>query len=354
MDDKIYFIGLLIVGILGAFIGLSLVSGISSGSLSFSSPSDLFASVFAAVETDWSSNIGQVLITFDNFKNSHQEIIDKNNGTKIFDVSSYLKNNMFWMGTDHGLFLSRDGGLTWNRFNSSNNEINSQSFVFKVLPASGNGEDFFISVFSNGKGTVYQTWDYFFHLKKLMDFDGEAAYDIYRSGNYLYFGMSTGQVIRYNLLNSQTRVVNAFSSPIIKIYYPGDGNFYLLLKDGSFEKGTSLSSSFSRIKIPGGWFFGSSPAKNVAFGKGVIYILTGGGIQASYDGGETFSLLKHIPILKKQIDAIGYNNGALYVASGQNLYLSYDGGGNWNIVELNNQFKVSQFYFSGGRIILSM
>lgn len=353
MDDKIYFIGLLIVGAIGALVGLSLIGGATSGNI-IANPSDIFASVFAAVETDWSSSVGQFLITFDNFGNFHQEILDENNKTRIFDVNSYLKYNMFWIGTDHGLFLSRDGGLTWNRFSSSNGEINDQSFVFKVLPASGNGEDFFISVFSNGQGTIYQTWDYFFHLKKLMGFDGEAAYDIYRSGNYLYFAMSTGQIIRYNLANGQTRVVNAFSSPVLKIYYPGDGSFYLLLKDGTLEKGDTLASSFHKIGIPRGWLFGSNPAKNVAFDSGTIYVLTAGGIQASYDGGKTFSLLKRIPILKKQIDAMGMSNGALYVASGQNLYISYDGGENWKIIEMNNQFKASQFYFTGGRVLLSM
>lgn len=353
MDDKIYFIGLLIVGVIGAFIGLSLINGAVSGNI-IANPSDLFASAFAAVETDWTSNVGQFLITFDNFGNFHQEILDQNNNVRIFDVDSYLKYNMFWIGTDHGLFLSRDGGLTWNGFTSSNNEINSQSSVFKVLPASGNGEDFFISVFSNGQGTVYRTWDYFFHLQPLMDFKGEAAYDIYRSGNYLYFAMSTGQIIRYNLTNDQTRVVNAFSSPVLKIYYPGDGSFYLLLKDGTLEKGDTLASTFKKISIPGGWLFGTSPAKNIAFDNGTIYVLTNTGIQASYDGGKTFSLLKHIPILKKQIDSMGVNKGILYVISGQNLYISYDGGGNWKIIEMNNQFKASQFYFTGGRILLSM
>jgi hypothetical protein len=353
MDDKIYFIGLLIVGAIGAFIGLSLISGAPSGNI-IANPSDLFASAFAAVETDWTSSVGQFLITFDNFGNFHQEMLDENNRVRIFDVNSYLKYNMFWIGTDSGLFLSRDGGLTWDRFSSSNNEINDQSFVFKVLPASTNGEDFFISVFSNGRGTVYRTWDYFFHLQKLMDFDGEAAYDIYSSGNYLYFAMSTGQIIRYNLANDQTRVVNAFSSPVLKIYYPGDGSFYLLLKDGSLKKGDTLDSKFQKINIPGGWLFGSNPAKNVIFDNGTIYVLTTGGIQASYDGGKTFNLLKHIPILKKQIDAMGVNRGALYVVSGQNLYISYDGGENWKIIEINNQFKASQFYFTGGRILLSM
>jgi len=152
MDDKIYFIGLIIIGGIGVLIGLSVFSsGFSSGSLA-ASPMDLFTSAFAAVETDWSSSVGQFLVTFDNFKNSHQEILSPNNPIKIFDfyVDNQSKDKTAWIGTDHGLFLSRDGGLTWDQFTSSNNEISGQSMVFKVLSASSGGGDFFVSVFLDG------------------------------------------------------------------------------------------------------------------------------------------------------------------------------------------------------------
>ena len=353
MEDNVYFIGLIVVGAIGALIGLSIVGGgFSANSLS-ANPLDIFSSVFASVQTDWSSSVGQIMISFDNFNNSHQIILDEKSQIKIFDVASYLKQNMMWIGTDKGLFLSRDGGLTWNRFSSSNGEINPQSMVFKVLPASGNGEDFFISVFSNRKGAGYRTYAYFFNHQEVMDFDQEGAYDIYSSGNYLYFAMSTGQIIRFNLSTNESTVVNAFSSPILKIYRPGDGYFYLLLKNGTILRGGTLSGKFTAINAPGNWLFGSTPVKNVVFDSGSIYILTKDGVQVSYDSGESFALLKHIPILKNQVDAIGLHNGVLYVISVQNLYISKDGGINWKIVPLGNEFKAGQFYFTGGRILLS-
>ena len=139
MEDTLYFIGLVIIGGILIVFGFSFLGGNISGDFLSQGPSGLFASAFAAVETDWSSSVGQFLITFDDFKNSHQEILDPSAKLKVFDVSGQLKKNIMWVATDHGLFLSRDGGLTWNNFTSSNNEINSGSLVFKILPASGNG-----------------------------------------------------------------------------------------------------------------------------------------------------------------------------------------------------------------------
>lgn len=354
MDDNLYFIGLVFIAGFLVIFGISMVSG-SLGNALAGGGSGFFASAFAAVETNWTSSVGQFLITFDNFKNSHQAVLDEGAPVKVFDVSGLSQKNVMWSGTDHGLFLSRDGGLTWNRFTSSNNEINSSSLVFKILPASNNSEDFFISVFSNGQGAVYRTYDYFFNLEKLMDFDGEGAYDIYRAGNYLYFAMSTGQIIRYNTITAESRVVNVFSSPVIKIYYPGDGYFYVLLKDGTLTRANTLADKFQKISIPGGgWLFGSNPTKNVVFDSGSMYILTGNGAYASYDSGKTFSLLKRIPIIKNSVDALGVNNGVLYIVSQNKLYISHDGGENWSITQLNNQFKAFQFYFVGQRAIISM
>ncbi|HPW34229.1 MAG TPA: hypothetical protein PK367_00495 [Candidatus Paceibacterota bacterium] len=354
MDDKIYFIGLIILGGIGIIMGLSVISGAGFSNPFASGSEGLFASAFAAVETSWVSSVGQFLITFDDFKNSHQEILDEKTSLKVFDVDGFLQKNVMWVATDNGLFLSRDGGLTWNRFVSSNNEIDADTMVFKVIPASSNGEDFFISVFNGNVGTVYRTYDYFFHLEKLMDFDNEGAYDIYRQGNYLYFGMSTGQIIRYNLSTRESKVINVLTSPVLKIDYSKDGNFYLLLRNGSLMKGATLASKFEKVKIPGDWFFGSSPIKNVVFDNGVIYILTKDGVFVSYDSGIKFELLKHIPILKKKVDVLGVNNGAIYVVSDKKMYISHDGGDEWSIIYLSNEFKASSIYFVKNRIIVSM
>lgn len=345
------FLVLIIVAVVGIFFGLS---G-NNSALGISNGNGLFASVFAAAETNWSDGVGQFLVSYDDFKNIHKAVLNKNNDIKVFDIDGYPKENLMYASTDQGLFISRDGGLTWNSFTSSNYEINASSIIFKILPASSNGEDYFISVFSGGRGVVYRTYDYFFHLEKLIDFDNEAVYDMYQQGNSLYLAVSNGQIIHLNLKNGQSRVVNVFSSPVLKIYKPNGLGFYLLFKSGNIGKSQSLEGKFEKINLPGGGFFSSPKVSLLQFdSNGIMYVLNEEGIFKSLDGGGNYSLMKEIPIQKKTIDAMGLNNGKIYVVSDKKMFTSSDGGKNWKIDDLGNSFKISSFYFVNQRIIMSM
>lgn len=356
MDDLLIFILVLCAAAVVIFFGASYLGiSIDNPLADMFDGSGLFASALAAVETDWSSSVGQFLISFDHFKNIHQVIVDDSAPLKVFDVDGNLRENQLYASTDRGLFLSRDGGLTWNRFTSSNNEINSSSMVFKVLPASGNGEDYFISVFDGTKGYVYRTWDYFFHLDPLISFDNEAAYDMYRSGNSLYIAVSNGQLIHYHLATKESRVVNVLSSPIIAIKQSPTGIFFLLLKSGSVMYGTHLEKPFKKLAAPGGGFLFAPKVSAIHIDSdGTIYSLNAQGIWVSYNNGSSYALLKHIPIQKTRIDAFGVSRGVLYAVSGTKMYRSTDGGTNWTITELNNSMRINHFFFIGGRAILSM
>ena len=352
MDDKVIFFILIILAVVGVWVGL----GFSGGSLiSSQNSSGFLASAFAMVETDWAtSEIGQFFISFDDLGTVHQEVLDKNSNVKIFDIDGFMAKNLMYISTDKGLFLSRDGGLTFNRFISSNNELNAGTNVFKVIPGSDNGEDYFISAYLNGKGVVWRTYDYFFHLEHLIDFEKEAVYDMYKQGNFLYMAVSNGQIIRFNLVTKESSVVNVFKSPVLRIKKTPYG-FYLLFKSGNIGKGTSLDGKFEKLEIPGGTFLSSPKVTNFQFSQnGTMYILDSEGVYVSYDGGKKFTLLKHIPIQTKEIDSIGVNRGKIYVVSKHKVYTSSDGGINWKIEEVPNDFQINSIYFVDGRIIMSM
>ncbi|KKS83096.1 MAG: hypothetical protein UV58_C0001G0023 [Candidatus Wolfebacteria bacterium GW2011_GWC1_43_10] len=349
--DKVIVFFLIIVAVVGIYLGLT-TGGQSLGLLGDSSP--LFASASAMVETDWTESVGEFLISFDNFKNFHRAILEPNLSIKVFDMDGVFPGNLIYAATDRGLFLSRDGGLTWDHFISSNNEINSGSIVFRVIPASASGEDYFISVFKDNRGVVYRTYDYFFHLEKLMDFDDEAAYDLYRSGNYLYLAISNGQLIRFNLETKEAKVVNAFSSPVVKIYRSINGYFFLLFKSGTVARSADLEGEFKKINLPGGTLFSSPGAKRLDLDQvGNLYLLNRDGLFVSHDDGKSFVPFKHLPVQEKKLDAFAAYGRKIYVVVKNKIYTSSDGGENWKIDDLPNQFQVSSFYFAGERVILS-
>ncbi len=363
MGEKLSYILLLVVAVIGVFFGLGGGAGmlVPSGS---SSGNGLFASAFAMVETNFGASIkeGVFLISFDNFKNVYTTILDKSQATKIFDVDGASPQTTFYVATDHGLFLSNDGALTFNRFVTSNNEINANSIVYRVVPFSNTGKDFFVSVYTNSVGTVYSTNDYFFHLTKVVDFQGEAAYDLMASGNTLYIALSNGQLIHYNRSNQEMRVVEAFSSPVIKIQRGPDGTVYLMLKSGAVKTASSLEGPFGTLRAPsgGGFFafifpFWSSPMTQLDFdGAGRLYALNSQGVWKSADKGAHWELLTTIPIQTKNIDTVAVHNGIVYVVSGARMYVSRDFGRNWKIQDLQNQFKISNIFFVRDRIIMGM
>jgi len=354
MDDKIIFAAFLIVAVIGVFIGLSTSVGV--GVVSFGENGNgLFASAFAAVSTDLSSTVGQFLISFDDFENIHQVVLDQAVPVKVFDIASHLPTNRMYAGTDRGLFMSRDGGLTWNRLKTYANEISQDALVFRLVPLSSNGNEYLLSVFQNNVGTVYITRDAFFTLEKIVDFDDEAPYDMRLIENRLYLAMSNGQLTLYDIARDHARVVNTFKEPIVRIDTPSDGYVYLLLKNGSLLKGQSLLSDFRAVKVPGGSFFRSALVKNLEWDNvGTLYVHTQNGMLRSSDSGATFETIKSIPMVEDRIDAIAVHENVIYVISEQRMFTSFDGAKNWKIKDIYNQFPVAHLYFIGERAVLSL
>ena len=352
--DTVQFVGLLVLGtvlIIGALapLGISIAGSGGGGSL--------IASAFAAVDPSLFSAQGELLVSFDNFENVHTVTVDQQAPLTVFSFHQGSDRNIFWMGTDRGLWLSRDGGLTWNRFITSNNQITAGASVFSVLPVDEQGKEYYVSVYQNGVGTVYHTQDEMFSLEKVVNFEQEVPYDMYLVQDRLYFAMSTGQLMRYNITRDDVRVVNVFSSPVTDIMVPGDGYVYLSLGSGKLIRSDSLVGEFSKVRVPsrgfGGLFGASGRVASVDWANdGTMYVLSGDGVYMSTDHGVHFTLFKSIPLTKERIDALSVYGTTIHLVSDHRLFTSVNRGNDWSIQDLPNRFKVAHMYFVGGRIIL--
>jgi len=351
MADSLIIITLIIVASIGVFVGLSGVVDFNTGG-----NGGLFASALAAVQTDFSTTVGEFLISFDDFKNTHQALLNPSTPVKVFDIEVYEDTHRIFAATDQGVFLSRDGGLTWNRINTYANEITDTSLVFALLPTSSNGNEFILSVFSGGVGTVYKTRDSFFTLEKIVDFDDEAVYDMYQVGNRLYMALSNGQLLQWNLSSGESRVLTTFSSPARNLYVPGDGYVYAHLVSGALLRAESFLDDFIRVRVPGGgWFgFGGAWVTRLAWDEhNTLWVVTKKGLYKSVDA-VSFDLITSIPMQDSSIDAVASHGGLLYVMTDTRMFISSNSGVTWRMLDFSNNFPVSHIYFIGPRTILSM
>ena len=344
--------------VLGASFGMGdFVSSFSSSGGSSRGNVSLLASAASVIEGAPSTQTGRFLISFDTLRNVYPAAVSSQKGSlRVYDVTvnTHTRPDTLYVSTNQGLYYSDSTGLTWRVFASANGELGAGSVVLRVIPAGGPNA-YIVSVFQNETGYVYYTPDAFVTFKQLMSFNGEGAYDLSLYGNVLYAGMSNGQLIQYRMDTGTLRVSETFSSPIVRLYNTGDGFFYVFLKSGTLLQAASPAGEFQKISLKSGWF-SSGSMRSVSFASsGDIYALGKDGVYRSQNYGVTFELLNKIPLLEKQVDAVGVLGNTVYVMSAGRMYVSADGGDSWKLQDdIPTNFVVSQFYFlGGGRVILS-
>jgi len=182
-----------------------------------------------------------------NFQKSQAHFKDSVNISQIEFSSS--DPSLLFAVSDGGLFASKDAGLNWYSFSDVEHKLSPGVAVYKILFNSENKKQAFVSVFSNGKGTIYKSENNFFSSEKLIEFNSEGVYDFGIKNNNLYLGLSNGRLMVYSLDKNESRILTTFSSPItgLKIS-PGGNLIYLTLKSGGLYLSYDGGQSFNRLK----------------------------------------------------------------------------------------------------------
>ncbi|OGM90438.1 hypothetical protein A3J77_00355 [Candidatus Wolfebacteria bacterium RBG_13_41_7] len=269
---------------------------------------------------------------------------------------SLLDSSLLFAASDRGLFVSKDAGLNWYSFSDVEHKLNSNTAVYKILFNPENKKESFISVFSNGKGTIYRSENNFFSLGKLIEFDSEGAYDFNIKNNNLYLGLSNGKLMIYSIDKNESRILTTFSSPItgLKIS-PGGNLIYLTLKSGGLYLSYDGGQSFNRLKYLdnyngankiNGFFI--SPLDGY-----LVYAATDYGLIRSFDAGATWKVFKSFPSETASVSVVALNDkGEIFTASNGKIYKSRDSGQNWQIIETNLGTQISAIVFSENRVIV--
>lgn len=348
MDDTLKFTLSIIAAVALVFVGLFGISGVGARV----SGSGLLASVSHSLQ---SAPTQDVLMTFNGFGDVHPiPFSSDEKGVSVLSTYTSSQNpQQLYVGTDRGLFFSYDGGLTWHRFTTSDNEVSDMALVYSIVELRDGS--LVVSVFQNGQGTIYRTEDQFFSLEKIISFDNETAYSIFESGSYLYMGLSNGQVLEYNLSNDTMRVVRTFDAPIVAIERTPYGDISLLSKGGDMYIAPSPSLETGRkLKVGAGFLnLFSSEVKALEWTReGALYILSNDVIQVSYDRGRSFEVLGGIPS-GSSIDTFAVWGDALYVMSGGHIYLSTDGALYWKKIDsFSRSYDISRMHFFSSQQVM--
>lgn len=245
----------------------------------------------------------------------------------IYDFKIDVSDPSFvYAATDQGLFISRDGGSHWYNYSDLEGQLTGAT-VYQIEKAANNPGRFFISLFKNGQGGIYETSDRFFTLKKIFDTDKAATYKLVSSGDKLYLGLSDGRLINYSFKDSGFSLLASVGSAITDINLDGS-KIYVATKFKEIWEGSVLGQDFFR-----------RPDKQISQSAYTASLLN-----ANFN-----SIVARNPI--KFI--IPDNQGRIYLAAGDKLYRSSNQGQDWQLLLEVSGRQVSSLSFGiNGKIIV--
>ncbi len=355
MEDKGYgFLAIIIIwgGLFYLFSASPIAPSASAGSGSFSAAT--FSALGGFFNDGGGSNEPFGFIDEKGVFQKSQAHFD--NTPNISQIEISLSDpSLIFAASNNGLLASKNGGLNWYSFFDIEHKLNGVT-VYKILFNPENKNQSFVSVFSGGKGMVYKSENNFLSVEKLIEFNSEGVYDFSIKNGDLYLGLSNGKLIVYSLERNESRILTAFSSPIIGLIIPPNGNLiYLTLKSGGLYLSYDKGLSFSRLKSLDSYksankINGLFVSPNDSFS---IYAATSYGLLRSFDAGATWKVFKSLPSETASISAVAINsNGEIFAVSNGKIYKSRDNGQNWQIIEINFGAEISVIAFNGEQVII--
>jgi len=256
-------------------------------------------------ETYWSGTAAPTVYDFD---------VDSNNSSFVYAATS------------QGFYISRDNGAHWYNYSDLEGQL-SKAAVYQVKTAANKPGRFFVSLFKNGQGGIYQTDDRFFTLKKIFDTKDAVAYKIDSVGGNLYLGLSDGRLISYSLSDSGFKLLASVGSPITDIVVTGS-QVHVATKAKTAWVGSVYGGDFVTLQE-------KQPSQSA--------------YTASLLGADLSTVVSKTPIQTILPDG----QGGVYLSSDDKLYKSVNSGQDWQVVlDVPGRMVNSLNIGDNGRIIV--
>lgn len=269
-----------------------------------------------------------IIVFSEDGKDFQSAVVHFNRGVDIYDIQRSADKRLMFAASDHGLFISRDGGLNWHNFSDIEEKITSGTPVYGIHPKG------FISIFRAGRGFLYKSEDNFYSLKSVLELDNEAVYGFDIFGDRLYLGLSDGKLMVYSLKKNTFRLLKTFPGPIKNLMIADNGIIYLTLKSGGLWASAN-GEDFSRREFLSG-YRGAEQINSFSFGYEndfSVYAATAYGLIRSLNSGLNWQTFKTLPSEQKDVSAVGLLPSEIYAASDGKIYKSADNGLSWQIID---------------------
>jgi len=247
-----------------------------------------------------------VFVSDDNGETFNKTYWSGNLAPSIYDFEADSQDPSFiFAATNQGLFMSRDQGDHWYRYSDLEGKL-AKANVYQIEKSGNKPGQFFISLFKNGQGGIYETDDRFFTLKKIFDTKEAAAYKLISLADKLYLGLSDGRLISYSLNDSGFKLIAAVGSPITDITIK-NSQIYLATRAKEIWTGNISGGDFKSLKE-------EQPSQSAH--------------TASLLGANLSTIVAKKPIKTILPD----NQGGIYLAAADKLYRSVNQGKNWQLI----------------------
>jgi hypothetical protein len=318
---------LIIILILGALIYFG-VNYISNSEFSLG---NYFSPIFGGGTSKNPQAQEEIIGFFDNNDGFNRSAFYSDKKVNIFNIRISSDKETLFAGSDRGLFISQDKGLSWQSFSDSQNKISSNAQVYKIL---FNNTGFgFLSVFQDKKGFLYASNNNFSSLEKLLEFDNAAITDFDILGENLYFGLSDNRLFSYSLREKNLKFLKVFDSPVSRLKLNQSGLLYLTFQKNGLWLSGDFGQTFNQMKFP-------EDASQVydflidSKNNFLIFAATDTGFFRSLDGGNNWQALKSLPSEKPIVSTLALREsaGEIFAVYGDKIYKSPDYGISWQIL----------------------
>ena len=248
-----------------------------------------------------------------------------------------FSDKTYYAGTDQGLLISKDNGLSWHSFVDLEKNIDAKTTVNDLAfnPLTG---DIYAAAYKNDHGVVYATADNFFTVLPIWTEAKMKVLSLASDRNFLYLGLMDGRMLRYDYVAKNFQEVKNFDSGIKNLNLTEGGkNIFVALVNGNMYSSEDFGVNWSVINTSSQFaFFSSGSSVNLTpdfSNTAILYLASTSGIFRSVDKGNSWAALNTILPKNPNIASLAVQNGRIYVTTGSKLYVSGDGGASWNIEE---------------------